>query len=231
MKLTTKRAINPLHDHLSACKRKRRKDTPQYLEVVRSYGHAVFRPDTFAKTKKLVKNEDGSYDFHMYHVQNRSVKDTHSSFIQSVIYHDWQHLNRWERKNSSGVSEEVLPSICLRLFYYALCPCCKEPKQRDCADSLVVGFSHALIGMGKIRMSEMNGKKESIRACECPYHSREATKELWRSTDDFMAAMLCSPIEFTEFKNPEISHYSTKVILSFFFLSLFHYYFFSFILT
>ena len=210
-KLKDSKAVNPLHEHLKMKKRKRRKDCPLYIEVVRSYGHSVFRPDTFAKNKKMVKNEDGTYDYHMFHVQNRSIKDTHKSFVQSVIYHDWQYINRWEKTNDDGSIEEILPTICLRLFYYALCPCCKEPTQRDCADSMVVGFSHALVGMGKIRMSELNNRKQAIRTCECEYHSREANKESWRSTEDFMSAMLCSPVEFDEFQNPEISQYTTKV--------------------
>ena len=211
--LKDKKPSNPLHDHLAPKKRKLRKDCPKYLDVVRSYGQATFRPDTFAKNKKMVKNEDGTYDFHLFHIQNRSIKDTHESFLQSVIYHDWQYLNRWKQINSAGVSVEVLPTICLRLFYYALCPCCKEPTQRDCADSLVVGFSHALVGMGKIKLSEANNRKDLIRNCSCAYHSREANNELWRSTEDFMTAMLCAPVEFEEFNSPEISQYSRKVSL------------------
>ena len=35
--------------------------------------------------------------------------------------------------------------------------------------------------------------------------------DLWRSTEDFMTAMLCAPVEFEEFNNPEISQYSRKV--------------------
>lgn len=209
--LKDKKAFNPLQDHLAPKKRKRRKDCPQYLEVVRSYGHATFRIDTFAKNKKMVKNEDGTYEYHLFHTQDRSIKDTHAGLQQSVIYHDWQYLNRWVKKTSTGEYIEVLPTICLRLFYYALCPCCKEPTQRDCADSLVVGFSHALVGMGKIRMSEGNDRKNLIRSCSCAYHSREANKELWRSTEDFMTAMLCPPVEFNEFNNPEISQHSRKV--------------------
>ena len=206
-----KKSFNPLHDYLAPKKRKQRKDCPKYLDVVRSNGHATFRPGTFAKNKKMVKNEDGSYKFHLFHIQNRSIKDTYERFLQSVIYHDWQYLNRWMRINSSGELVEVLPTICLRLFYYALWPCCKEPTQRDCADSLVVGFSRALVGMGKIRMSEANDRKNLIRNCTCTYHSREANTELWRSTEDFMSAMLCAPVEFEEFNNPEISQYSRKL--------------------
>lgn len=95
--LKDKKPSNPLHDHLALKIRKQRKDCPKYLDVVRSYGHATFRPDTFAKNKKMVKNEDGTHDFHLFHIQNRSVKDTHESFLQSVIYHDWQYLNRWKK--------------------------------------------------------------------------------------------------------------------------------------
>ena len=210
-KLKDSMVVNPFHEHLKMKKRKRRKDCPLYIEVVRSYGHSVFRPDTFAKNKKMVKNEDGTYEYHMFHIQNRSIKDTHKSSIQSVIYHDWRYINRWTKTNDDGSIEVILLTICLRLFYYALCPCCKEPTQRDRADSMVVGFSHALVGMGKIRMSEINNRKHTIRTCECEYHSREVNKESWRSTEDFMSAMLCSPIEFDEFQNPEISQYTTKV--------------------
>ena len=35
--------------------------------------------------------------------------------------------------------------------------------------------------------------------------------DLWRSTEDFMTAMLCAPVEFEEVNNPEISQYSRKV--------------------
>ena len=67
--------------------------------------------------------------------------------------------------------------------------------------------------MGKIKLSEANNRKDLIRNCSCAYHSREANNELWRSTEDFMTAMLCAPVEFEEFDNPEISQYSRKVSL------------------
>jgi hypothetical protein len=76
---------------------------------------------------------------------------------------------------------------------------------------MVVGFAHALVGMGKIRMSEVNDKKNQIQQCTCPFHLREQNKDMWRSTEDFMTAVLCSPINFEEFKNPEISQYSHEV--------------------
>ena len=159
----------------------------------------------------MIKNEDGTYEYHLPHIQNSSIKEAHNSFMESEIYHDWQDQNRWAKKGLDGDEYEILPTICLRLFYYAICPCCKCPIQRDCADSLVVGFSHLLTGLGKIRNSELNNKKESILACDCPFHSKEGNRDMWKSANDFMLCMLCPPREFTEFQNPEISKHSLKV--------------------
>lgn len=68
-----------------------------------------------------------------------------------------------------------------------------------------------LIGMGKIRNSELKNKKESILACDCPFHSKEGNRDMWKSTNDFMLCMLCPPREFTEFQNPEISKHSLMI--------------------
>jgi hypothetical protein len=192
-------------------KRRQRKDCPKYIDVVRTFNHCTFRIDTYAKRKVMIKNEDGTYEHHLPHIQNCSIKESHESFGQSEIFHDWQYQNRWIKKDTDGNEVEILPTICLRLFYYAMCPCCKNPTQRDCADSLVVGFSHALVGLGKIRSGEMNNKKNSILECNCPYHARVNNKDIWRSTNDFMLGMLCAPREFSEFQNPEISQHTLKV--------------------
>ena len=205
------KSTNVFQKHFSMKKRKQRKDCPKYVEIVRTFLHSTFRPDTFAKRKIMIKNEDGTYEHHLPHIQNSSVKEAHNSFMESEIYHDWQYQNRWVKKCLDGDEIEILPSICLRLFYYAICPCCKCPIQRDCADSLVVGFSHLLTGLGKIRSSELNNKKESILACVCPFHFKDGNKDIWKSANDFMLCMLCPPREFTEFQNPEISKHSLKV--------------------
>ena len=206
------RKQNNFKEHLAIKQRKQRKDCPNYIEVVRTFAHCTFRPDTFAKRKVMIKNDDGTYEYHLPHIQNNSIKDTHDSFMESELYHDWQYQNRWNKKDNHGNELAILPTICLRLFYYAMCPCCKNPSQRDCADSLVIGFSHLLCGLGKIRNSEVGNKKQSISDCNCVYHSRQENRDLWRSTNDFMLGMLCTPIEYTEFQNPEISQYSTQVI-------------------
>ena len=86
---------NYFKEHLSAKKRRLRRDCPKYIEVVRNFVHSTFRPDTFAKRKVMIKNEDGTYYYHLPHIQNNSIKDTHNSFMESEIYHDWQHQNRW----------------------------------------------------------------------------------------------------------------------------------------
>ena len=120
--------------------------------------------------------------------------------------------NRWNKKDNHGNELAILPTICWRIFYYTMCPCCRNPSQKDCADSLVIGFSHLLCGLGKIRNSEVDNKKQSISDCNCVYHSRQENRDLWRTTNDFMLGMLCTPKEYTEFQNPEISQYSTQVI-------------------
>lgn len=75
---------------------------------------------------------------------------------------------------------------------------------------MVVRFAHALIGMGKIRMSEVNDKKNLIQQCAYAFHMREQNKDMWRSTEDFMTAVLCSPVDFEEFKNPEYHNIATR---------------------
>ena len=205
------RSVNIFQKHLSVQRRKQKKDCPKYIEIVRAFLHSTFRPDTFAKRKVMIKNEDGTYEYHLPHIQNSSIKEAHDSFMESEIYHDWQYQNRWIKKTRDGEEYEILPSICLRLFYYAMCPCCKSPTQRDCADSLVVGFSHMLTGLGKIRNSELNNKKKSILECSCPYHTKEGNKDMWKSANDFMLYVLCAPKEFPEFENPEISKHTVKV--------------------
>lgn len=105
----------------------------------------------------------------------------------------------------------IKPSIGLRLFFYAMCLCCKDPTQRDCADSLVVGYTHLLAGLRKIRMTDYQDKKRLIEACDCVYHTRQINKDMWKSTSDFMTAMLCTPEVYDEFENPELSKYSTQV--------------------
>ena len=186
--------LNAFQNHLKIKKRGKRKDCPNYMGIVRSYAHDTFRIDTFAKDKVFVEDENGNWDYHVKHVQNSSMEQAHSDFMQSEKYKEWQNQNRWIKKiqgsNGEFTSTLVLPSICLRLFFYAMCPCCQDPKQRDCADSLVVGFTHALSGIGKVRNSEVGGKKRLIEDCECEFHSREIDKNLWRSTHDFMSAVI-----------------------------------------
>ena len=207
--------INAFQNYLKKKKRGKRKDCPNYIGIVRSYAHDTFRIDTFAKDKVFVEDENGNWEYHMKHVQNSSMEQAHKNFLQSEKYKEWQNQNRWIKKSyeSNGVLNNtiVLPSICLRLFFYAMCPCCQDPKQQDCADSLVVGFTHALSGIGKIRNRVVGGKKKLIEDCECEFHAREVNKKLWRSTHDFMSAVLCAPITHIDFANPVLSDFTRKV--------------------
>ena len=218
--------VNIYQKHLTQDKRKKRKDCPNYMSIVRSYTHDVFRIDTFAKGKVLVENENGQWEYHMQHVQNASIEDTHRNFLVSQQYKDWQYQNSWIKKGNSKNNKTdndiiVLPSICLRLFFYAMCPCCQNPTQRDCADSLVVGFTHALLGIGKIRNSNYINKKQLIEECDCVYHTRILNMDMWKGTHNFMLAMLCAPVELEDFSNPALSEFSRKVIHNFYALILY----------
>lgn len=211
-----KKTINMFNDHLKATVRKKRKDCPKYIEVVRTFGHSIFRLDTFARKKVMVQNDSEDFEMHLQHIQSKSINEAHKRFQQSEIYHYWRHENRWIKKvkkgNGEGVEDAIIkPSVCLRLFFYAMCPCCKDPTQRDCAGGLVVGFTHLLAGLGKIRMTDYQDKKRLIDACDCVYHPRQINKEMWKSTSDFMTAILCTPKVYDEFENPELSKYSTQV--------------------
>ena len=57
--------VNAYQKHLTQDKRKKRKDCPNYMPIVRSYAHDVFRIDTFAKDKVFVENEGGTWEYHM----------------------------------------------------------------------------------------------------------------------------------------------------------------------
>ena len=59
------------------------------MSIVRSYAHDVFRIDTFVKDKVFVENEDGTWEYHMQHVQNASMEDKHRNFLVSQHYVDW----------------------------------------------------------------------------------------------------------------------------------------------
>ena len=166
----------------------------------------------------MVKNESGDFEMHLQHIQSKSIQEAHKSFLQSDVYHDWRYENRWVRNianNGFIECEEVVvqPSIGLRLFSYAICHCSKDPTQRDCADSMIVGFTHLLSGLGKIRMSDFDNKKRTIAACNCEFHKRQINKDLWKSPSDFMTAMLCAPKVYDEFEKPELSKYTTKVLI------------------
>jgi hypothetical protein len=119
------RKLNVFQDHLKKEKRGKRKDCPNYISVDRSFAHDTFRIDTFAKDKVFVEDEFGNWSYHLKHVQNSPMEQAHKDFKESEKYREWQNQNRWIKrsKNNSGESTEtiVLPSICLRLFFYAMC--------------------------------------------------------------------------------------------------------------
>jgi hypothetical protein len=101
--------------------------------------------------------ESPKFEYHQPHIQTASIKDTWVAFKGSEVYSEWQYQNRWTKKNPpvDGILMEdtvVFPSICLRLFYYSMCPCCKDATQIDCADSMIVGFEQLMVGYNKVRL-------------------------------------------------------------------------------
>jgi hypothetical protein len=109
-------------------------------------------------------------------------------------------------------NEEIFPTIGLTLFFYAICPCCQDPTQRDCADSMTVGFSNLLKGGMKVRNLEFDDKKQKILDCKCAFHLRQLNEDIFRSNRHFMNYVLCPAIENSEFQNEAISNLTISVL-------------------
>jgi hypothetical protein len=151
---TRQKKKNAFQKFLAPDERNKRKDCPEYVDLIRGFTHAYFRPDTHA-LKVIVRTENGIPEYHMPHIQTASIKDTHIAFLGSESYAEWQYQNRYIQHHPAvdGIlmeDTEIFPTICLRLFYYSLCPCCKDPTQMDCADSMTVGFEQLLFGLQKV---------------------------------------------------------------------------------
>ena len=61
----------------------------------------------------MIKNEDGTYEYHLPHIQNSLIKDGHNCFMESEIYHDLQYQNRWVKKGLDGDEYEIFPKALL----------------------------------------------------------------------------------------------------------------------
>lgn len=162
------------------------------LSVVRDYCHEICRLDTFATAKTYVHNYDGTYSYHPVHVKSQSVKSYYEIFQQSTEYHNWQNENA--RIKTKGNFERRIPTIKLRLFTNAFCPCCMNQKQRDCANHIQINYYNALKAIANMR--RFQGISVPMRDCACPGHRNENYLQCHTSVSRFMDAVLCPRIEY-----------------------------------
>ena len=113
---------NIFHTVLSPKNRKIRDDKLD-LSVVRDFCHDICRLDTFASAKVYVHNYDGTYSYHQVHVKSQSIKCYYDVFQKSPEYHNWQKENM-RTKKIGGIVSTIIPTIKLRIFTNAFCPCC-----------------------------------------------------------------------------------------------------------
>ena len=113
---------NIFHTVLSPKNRKIRDDKLD-LSVVRDFCHDICRLDTFASAKVYVHNYDGTYSYHQVHMKSQSIKCYYDVFQKSPEYHNWQKENM-RTKKIGGIVSTIIPTIKLRIFTNAFCPCC-----------------------------------------------------------------------------------------------------------
>jgi hypothetical protein len=74
-----------------------------------------------------------------------SIIESHESFGESEIFYDWQYQNRWIKIGADGNEVEILPTIYLRLYDYARCPCCTETDTVTRITELEVSSIHSIV--------------------------------------------------------------------------------------
>lgn len=140
---------NIFHTVLSPKERKVRDDKLD-LGVARDFCHNVCRLDTFASAKVYVHNYDGTFSYHQVHIKSQSIKCYYERFQKSAEYHNWQKGNISTKKNGNTFST-IIPTIKLRIFTNAFCPCCMNQKQRDCANHVQINYYNALKAVANLR--------------------------------------------------------------------------------
>ena len=183
---------NIFHTVLSPKNRKIRDDKLD-LSVVRDFCHDICRLDTFASAKVFVHNYDGTYSYHQVHVKSQSIKCYYDVFQKSPEYHNWQKENMRTKKKGSTVST-IIPTIKLRIFTNAFCPCCMNQKQRDCANHVQVNYYNALKAIANLRRYQ--GISNAIKSCLCHGHQNEHYLKCHTSLNSFMDAVLCKKEEY-----------------------------------
>ena len=163
------------------------------LSVVRDFCHDICRLDTFASAKVHVHNYDGTYFYHQVHVKSQSIKCYYDVFRKSPEYHNWQKENM-RTKKIGGIVSTIIPTIELRIFTNAFCPCCMNQKQRDCANHVPVNYYNALKAIANLR--RYLGISNAIKSCLCHGHQNEHYLKCHTSLSSFMNAVLCKKEEY-----------------------------------
>ena len=100
------------------------------LNVVCDFCHDVCRLDTFASASKFVRR---TRSYHQAHIKTQSVEKYFNMFQNSDEYE-----NMRTTKSTDYPDGDRKPTIEIRPFSNAFCPCCLHQKQRDCANHEIV---------------------------------------------------------------------------------------------
>lgn len=166
------------------------------LGVVRDYCHEVCRLDTFASAKVFVHDYDGNHSYHQVHQKTHALQEYYNMFSISPEYYAWQNENKRlkKKKRKSDPDEYIIPTIKLRSFTNAFCPCCINQKQRDCANHIQVNLTNALKALGVLRRCQAVSR--TMRTCGCTGHNNQSYLQCHTSLNSFIDAMLCPKQEY-----------------------------------
>jgi hypothetical protein len=168
------------------------------LNVVRDFSHEICRFDTFATAKIFVRNYDGTTSYHQMHTKSQSMKDYYKIFQNTNEYLNWQDENlRSTKTNNNKDKSFKKPTIKLRSFTNAFCPCCLSQKQRDCANHVQINLINALKALGNLR--RYHGVSIPMKTCGCEAHKNENYLRSPTSLSSFMDAVLCPKTPYSTF--------------------------------
>lgn len=149
------------------------------LEVVRDFCHLNCRLDTFNSNQRIyVRNYNDSYEYHQVHIRCESLEEYFEMFQKDPLYLNW----RKENKTINRKNMVIFPTIKLRSFSTAFCPCCLNQRQRDCANHVQVSLQNALKGLGKLR--RLRGVSQAMKTCGCSAHKNENYLKCHTSIND-----------------------------------------------
>ena len=160
---------------------------------MRDFCHDICRLDTFASAKVYVHNYDGTFSYHQVHVRSQSIKCYYDIFQKSPEYNNWQKENLRVKRKGNTVSTTI-PTIKLRIFANAFCPCCMNQKQRDCANHIQINYYNSLKAIANLRRYQ--GISIPMKSCLCNGHRNENDLKCHISLSAFMDAVLCPKKEY-----------------------------------